>query len=68
MMDPSAKLETAMDMAMDDGSPGGGGSRRPGNLWTVEAREDMFRRRETGETWETICQVSIGYTTTKKKN
>lgn len=47
-----------MDMASDEASAENGGSRRPGNLWTVEAREDMFRRREAGETWETICQVS----------
>ena len=39
------------------GSTPGGGSRRPGNLWTVEAREDMFNRRESGEGWETICLV-----------
>ena len=59
IMEPSPKVDITMDMAIDDGSPDGGGSRRPGNLWTVEAREDMFRRREAGETWETICQVSI---------
>lgn len=33
-----------------------GPTRKPGNLWTVEAREDMFSRREAGEGWETICQ------------
>lgn len=27
------------------------------NLWTAEARDDMFQRREKGETWETICKV-----------
>lgn len=52
-----AAIGTAV-MAADDSSPGPGGSRRPGNLWTVQAREDMFRRREAGEGWETICQVS----------
>ncbi|CAF9917638.1 MAG: hypothetical protein GOMPHAMPRED_001337 [Gomphillus americanus] len=31
-------------------------TRKPGNLWTAEAREDMFSRRESGEGWETICQ------------
>ena len=31
--------------------------RGPGNLWTLEAREDMFRRREAGEGWETIILV-----------
>ena len=45
-------------MGADDSSQSPGGSRRPGNLWTMEAREDMFRRREGGEGWETICQVS----------
>ena len=58
MMEVASKAEMALEMAVDDASPDGGGSRRPGNLWTVEAREDMFRRREAGETWETICQVS----------
>ena len=37
---------------------GNGGPRRPGNIWTPEAREDMFRRREAGEDWETICLVN----------
>ena len=37
---------------------GNGGPRRPGNIWTAEAREDMFRRREAGEDWETICLVT----------
>ncbi|MCJ1407090.1 hypothetical protein MMC19_001160 [Ptychographa xylographoides] len=39
----------------DDASSGPGGSRRPGNIWTIEAREDVFKRREAGEAWETIC-------------
>lgn len=44
---------------LEDASPSGnGGSRRPGNVWTVEAREDVFNRREVGEGWETICPVS----------
>ena len=29
-------------------------SKRFGNLWTAEAREDLFRRRKAGEGWETI--------------
>ena len=58
-MDSSPKADVAMDIAIDDASGENGGSRRPGNLWTVEAREDMFRRREAGETWETICQVCV---------
>ncbi|MCJ1383815.1 hypothetical protein MMC17_006929 [Xylographa soralifera] len=34
---------------------GNGGPRRPGNVWTEQAREDVFNRREAGEGWETIC-------------
>ncbi|MCJ1397214.1 hypothetical protein MMC11_000406 [Xylographa trunciseda] len=34
---------------------GSGGPRRPGNVWTEQAREDVFNRREAGEGWETIC-------------
>ena len=56
-MDTSPKADVVVDMAVDESPGENGGSRRPGNLWTVEAREDMFRRREAGETWETICQV-----------
>ena len=37
---------------------GNGGPRRPGNVWTEQAREDVFNRREAGEGWETICPVS----------
>ena len=52
------RADTLLDVAPDDRSAGsGGGTRRPGNLWTAQAREDMFRRREAGETWETICLV-----------
>jgi hypothetical protein len=43
----------------EDATNGHGGSRRPGNLWTAEDREDMFNRRENGEGWETICAVSV---------
>ncbi|MCJ1471450.1 hypothetical protein MMC13_000089 [Lambiella insularis] len=40
----------------EDVIPGNNGvSRRPGNVWTAEAREDVFNRREAGEGWETIC-------------
>ena len=53
---PRSGEASAMENALDDG-PGNGGPRRPGNLWTAQAREDMFRRREAGETWETICLV-----------
>jgi len=45
----------------ENSSPGPGPRTRrrrgPGNLWTLEAREDMFRRREAGEGWETIILV-----------
>lgn len=54
---PRSRETSAMENALDDASPGNGGPRRPGNLWTAQAREDMFRRREAGETWETICLV-----------
>ncbi|MCJ1416920.1 hypothetical protein MMC32_003259 [Xylographa parallela] len=41
---------------LDDSAGGGnGGPRRPGNVWTEQAREDVFNRREAGEGWETIC-------------
>ena len=33
-------------------------ARRPANLWTPQARDEMFRRREAGEAWEQICLVS----------
>ena len=50
--------DSLLDVAADDRANGHGGTRRPGNLWTAQAREDMFKRREAGETWETICIVS----------
>jgi hypothetical protein len=43
----------------EDATNGHSSSRRPGNLWTAEDREDMFNRRENGEGWETICAVSV---------
>lgn len=57
---PVGMVSSPKPMQTFDDSSGptpGGGSRRPGNLWTVEAREDMFNRRESGEGWETICLV-----------
>jgi hypothetical protein len=59
--DAPVKAEQAMiDASMDDtsSSPGPGGTRRAGNLWTSEARDDMYQRRENGESWEDICKVS----------
>ena len=34
-------------------------ARCPDHLWTPQAREEMFKRREAGETWEQICPVSL---------
>ena len=56
-MDTNGKADVTLDSLMENASPELTGSRRPGNLWTAQAREDMFRRREAGETWETICLV-----------
>ena len=53
------RADTLLDVAADDRAVSSGGTRRPGNLWTAQAREDMFRRREAGETWETICLVRL---------
>ena len=44
--------------SIDDPNLTGSGSRRPGNVWSTEAREDLFRRRELGEGWETLCAVN----------
>ena len=38
-------------------TPDPSGPTRHPNHWSVEAREDMFGRREAGEGWETICKV-----------
>ena len=27
------------------------------NLWTLAERDDLFKRRQLGEDWESICQV-----------
>lgn len=27
------------------------------NTWTIQEREDLYRRRQNGEDWETICPV-----------
>ena len=56
---PIRPEHSLLDVAVDDRVVGNGGTRRPGNLWTAQAREDMFRRREAGETWETICLVFL---------
>lgn len=47
------------DLANSSPGPGPRTRRRrgPGNLWTLEARMDMFRRRDAGEGWETIILV-----------
>lgn len=38
--------------------PAGSGSGvKNSNHWSVDAREDMFNRRASGEGWETICKV-----------
>lgn len=34
-----------------------GSAAKNSNHWSVEAREDMFNRRASGEGWETICKV-----------
>lgn len=31
------------------------------NLWTLQAREDIYNRRQKGEEWETICKVGFIY-------
>ena len=53
------KMDTFDANSAEDASssPGPGGTRRAGNLWTAEARDDMYRRRENGESWEDICKV-----------
>ena len=59
MENPDKVLDRPETMQNPVHSPqGNGGPRRPGNIWTPEAREDMFRRREAGEDWETICLVN----------
>ena len=60
METPVAPQGTPIAIQILDESLGGGngGSRRPGNVWTEQAREDVFNRREAGEGWETICPVS----------
>lgn len=46
--------------ALEDSVPStNGGSRRQGNVWSTEARLDMYNRRLAGEEWETICPVNI---------
>ena len=46
--------------ALEDSVPStNGGSRRQGNVWSPEARLDMYNRRLAGEEWETICPVNI---------
>ncbi|MCJ1393303.1 hypothetical protein MMC18_006175 [Xylographa bjoerkii] len=54
---PVAAQGTPVAIHILDESLGGsnGGPRRPGNVWTEQAREDVFNRREAGEGWETIC-------------
>ncbi|MCJ1250722.1 hypothetical protein MMC30_007950 [Trapelia coarctata] len=49
-------MQTMQEFETSSPGPGPRTRRRrgPGNLWTLEAREDMFRRREAGEGWETI--------------
>lgn len=29
------------------------------NLWSHQAREDIYNRRQNGEEWETICKVGL---------
>ena len=36
---------------------GSGTGAKNSNHWSVDAREDMFNRRASGEGWETICKV-----------
>ena len=59
-MDPStgdASLPQQIRTPNNSGVMKIGRARGPLNLWSVEAREDMFNRREAGEGWETICPV-----------
>ena len=57
-MQISSKEMDALDpvQTADGSSLPSDSSKRFGNLWTAEAREDLFRRREAGEGWETICR------------
>lgn len=58
---PSAGPGSPPDVSQsEDAANGQGGPRKPNNMWTAEDREDMFNRRELGETWESICAVSTG--------
>lgn len=55
----SPGIVTFLPKVADDASPKFAGGRRPGKIWSAEAREDMFRRREAGEPWESICLVGF---------
>lgn len=59
MEEPGQAAQAMQDAENFSPGPGPRTRRRrgPGNLWTLEAREDMFRRREAGEGWETIILV-----------
>lgn len=51
---PSESPAPARVLEMPAGS---GSAAKNSNHWSVEAREDMFTRRASGEGWETICKV-----------
>ncbi|KAA6414725.1 MAG: hypothetical protein FRX48_01475 [Lasallia pustulata] len=50
---PSESPAPARVLEMPAGS---GSAAKNSNHWSVEAREDMFTRRASGEGWETICK------------
>ena len=62
LINSSPRVNIVMAFATADTFGLTGNSRLPGILWTVEAREDIFRRRKADETWETICQIIIALT------
>ena len=56
-METPSKEPDVLDPIQDveDSVMANGSLKKANNLWTTEAREDLFSRRESGEGWETIC-------------